>query len=161
MKTTKPKTVLIALDYNPTAQKVAEKGYAIAKSMSADVILLHVISDLIFYTTDDFSPIMGFNGYQKTGPVQLQSAEVLKISSQQYLDKAKEHLGDKSIQTMVDVGAYDEIILKIAKKVHADIIVLGSHSRKWLESIVMGSVTADVIKQTKIPVLIIPTRKQQ
>lgn len=27
--------ILIALDYDPTAQKVAEKGYALAKSMGA------------------------------------------------------------------------------------------------------------------------------
>jgi len=43
MKTTKIKAVLIALDYNPTSQKVAEFGYAVAKSMDAEVTLLHVL----------------------------------------------------------------------------------------------------------------------
>jgi hypothetical protein len=38
MKTNKMKKVLIALDYNPTAQKVAEVGFSMAKSMNAEVI---------------------------------------------------------------------------------------------------------------------------
>jgi len=29
------KKILIALDYNPSAQKIAETGYALAKSMNA------------------------------------------------------------------------------------------------------------------------------
>jgi len=44
--------------------------------------------------------------------------------------------------------------------VDADFIVLGSHSRKWLENIVMGSVTENVLRKTSIPLLIIPTKKQ-
>ena len=36
------KKILIALDYNPTAQKVAEVGFSMAKSMNAKVLLLHV-----------------------------------------------------------------------------------------------------------------------
>jgi hypothetical protein len=35
------KKVLIALDYDLTAQKVAETSYAMAKAMKAEVILLH------------------------------------------------------------------------------------------------------------------------
>jgi nucleotide-binding universal stress UspA family protein len=41
----------------------------------------------------------------------------------------------------------------------ADVIVIGSHSRKWLENIVMGSVTEKVLHHTSIPLLIVPTRK--
>ena len=69
MKTNKVTKVLIALDYNPTAQKVAEVGFSMAKSMNAEVILLHVITDPVFYSTSGYSPIMGFNGYMDMGPV--------------------------------------------------------------------------------------------
>ena len=55
--------VLIALDYNPTAQKVAELGFSMAKAMNAEVILLHVITDPQFYSSAGYSPIMGFAGY--------------------------------------------------------------------------------------------------
>ena len=61
-RTNKMKKVLIALDFNPTAQKVAEIGFSMAKSMNAEVILLHVITDPVFYSTAGYSPIMGFTG---------------------------------------------------------------------------------------------------
>jgi len=49
MKTNKIKKVLIALDYNPTAQKVAEEGFSMAKAMKAEVILLHIILEPFYY----------------------------------------------------------------------------------------------------------------
>ncbi|TFH50172.1 MAG: universal stress protein, partial [Bacteroidia bacterium] len=36
----------------------------------------------------------------------------------------------------------------------------GSHSRKWLENIVMGSVSEKVLRSTSIPLFIIPTKKR-
>ena len=38
MKTKKIKNVLIALDYNPTAQKIAELGFAFATAMQELII---------------------------------------------------------------------------------------------------------------------------
>lgn len=153
------KKVLIALDYNPTAQKVAEVGFSMANSMKAEVILLHVITDPVLYSTAGYSPIMGFSGYMDMSPVQLDSVDALKNASLQFLDKSREHLGDKSIQTIVKEGDFAEAILGAAKELKADVIVIGSHSRKWLENVVMGSVTEKVLHHTLIPLLIVPTKK--
>jgi nucleotide-binding universal stress UspA family protein len=160
MKTNKVSKVLIALDYNPTAQKVAEVGFSMAKSMNAEVVLLHVITDPVFYSTEEYSPIMGFTGYTYTGEVQPGSVDGLKTATLEYLDKSKQHLGDNTIQTIVKEGDFADTILETAKEVNADIIVIGSHSRKWLENIVMGSVTEKVLHHTSLPLFIIPTKKQ-
>src|SRR5450759_4962933 len=145
MKTDKVKKVLIALDYNPTAQKVAEVGFSMAKAMKAKVVLLHVISDPIYYSSIEYSPIMGFTGFMDTSQLQLNTVEALKKASLHFLDKSRIHLGDKTIQTLVEEGDFADAILSTAKATHADIIVMGSHSRKWLENIVMGSVTEKVL----------------
>jgi len=159
MKTNKLKKVLIALDYDPTAQKVAETGYSLAKTMGAEVTLLHVISDPVYYSSPGYSPIMGFEGYMNTEQFQLDSVDGLKKASMYFLDKSRQHLGDNTIQTMVEEGDYAESILKAAQNLHAELIVMGSHSRKWLENIVMGSVTEKVLHHTTIPLFIIPTKK--
>lgn len=159
MKKEKLSKVLIALDYNPTAQKVAEVGYSVAKSMNAEVTLLHVITDPVFYSTSGYSPIMGFSGYIDMSPMQLDSVDGLKNASLQYLDKSRQHLGDKTIQTIVKEGDFADSILETARELHADIIVVGSHSRKWLENILMGSVTEKILHNSKIPLLIVPTKK--
>lgn len=153
------KKVLIALDYDPTAQKIAEEGYELAKSMGAEVVLLHVITDPVYYSSTDYSPIMGFSGYLNTDPMQLYSDEVLKSASLNFLAKARIHLNDPSINIMVDEGDIADVILKKGKKCNADVIVMGSHSRKWLENIVMGSITEQVLHRTTIPLYIIPTKK--
>jgi len=51
------------------------------------------------------------------------------------------------------------MILKTAKDMNVDLIVMGSHSRKWLENIILGSEAQDVLKDTTIPLYIVPTRK--
>lgn len=154
------KKVLIALDYDPTAKKVAEVGFALAKAMGAEVTLLHIISDPVYYSSTEYSPIMGFNGYFDLDPTLLDSADELKKASLSFLDKSAHHLGDASIKTMVREGDYAETILKTAKGLHADIIVLGSHSRRWLDEILMGSVTEKVLHHSSIPLFIIPTRQR-
>lgn len=161
METKSIKKVLIALDYNPTAQKVAETGFSLATSLGAELTLLHVITDPVFYATSGFSPIMGFNGYVDVSPTVLDSIDGLKNASLQYLNKTKQHLGDANIQTLVKEGEFAETILKTAKELHSDIIVIGSHSQKWLENILIGSVTERVLHQSSVPLFIVPTRKHQ
>jgi len=123
--------------------------------------LLHVISDPVYYSSTEYSPIMGFTGEMNTSPLQLDTAEGLKKLAQHFLDKSKLHLGDKTIQTLVKEGDFAESILKTAKDLHIDIIVMGSHSRKWLENILMGSVTEKVLHHTSIPLFIIPTKQKK
>jgi nucleotide-binding universal stress UspA family protein len=153
------KKVMIALDYDPTAKKIAETGFALAKTLGAEVILLHVIAEANYYSSLEYSPIVGFTGFMDMNPVQLESSDGLKKASQSYLDNLKRHLDDKTIQTIVREGDFAESILKAAKDMNADIIVMGSHSRKWLENIVMGSVTEKVLNHTSVPLFIIPTKK--
>ena len=85
----------------------------------------------------------------------------LEVSTQTFLDKTRKHLKDDSIKTIIKVGEIAETILETAKDLDVDIIVIGSHSRKWLENIILGSQAEDVLKKTTIPLYIIPTKKQK
>jgi nucleotide-binding universal stress UspA family protein len=153
------KKVLIALDYDPSAKKVAELGYSIAKAMNAKVILLHVTADSAYYSTLPTSPIMGFGGFESTDFFQIVDVAGLKKAAEYFLEKIKHHLGDESIQLSTEDGEIADTILKTAKHYHADTIVMGSHSRKWLEKILVGSETEKVLHQTTIPLLIIPIKE--
>jgi len=157
MKAKSLKKVLIAIDYDPTAQKVAESGFSLAKSLDAEIVLLNVVSYPLFAPAPEYSPIMGFSGYMDMNPAQADATEFQKESARLFLEKSKVHLGEESIITMVKSGDFAETILETAKETEADIIIMGSHSRKWLENIVMGSVTEKVLHHTSIPVVIIPT----
>ncbi len=156
---TKNITVLIALDYDQTAEKVAKEGFAIASSMNADIILMHVASEPVFYSSVGYSPITGFLGYINMKNIKFDSTTEPKIIAQFYLDHFKQHLGNDKIKTHVGEGDFAESILETAKTKHADAIVIGSHSHNWIENLLMGSVTEKVLKLSTIPLIIIPVGK--
>jgi nucleotide-binding universal stress UspA family protein len=150
MKTDKIKTVMIAMDYDETSQKVAETGFSLAKEMNAETVLLHVISENPVY----------YSSYMYMRELKVDIFSDLKKSTQEFLDKTKKHLGDESIKTVLKEGFIADTILKTANELNADIIVMGSHSRKWLETIILGSAAKDVLNRTTIPLFIVPTKKQ-
>ena len=160
METNKTEKILIALDYDPSAQKVAEVGFAMAKAMNLKTVLLHVIPDPVYYNSRDYSPIMGFTGFTAEGPLPSDSAETLKKAAWLFLDKARNHLGDPTIQTLVKDGDVTGLILETANDQNAGFIVMGSHSRKWLEKIIMGSVTQKVLLKTSVPVVQVPVDEE-
>jgi len=154
------KKILVALDYDPTAQKIAESALHLAKATGAELTLLHVVSDPVYYATRAYSPIMGFDGYLETGPLEKDSIGSLVKASMHFLEQTRKHLGDENILIRVEEGDFADVILKTAKSIKADLIVMGSHSQKWLEKIVMGSVTEKVLSHSTIPLYIIPTKKR-
>jgi len=147
------------MDYHPGAQKVAEAGFSLAKNMGAKAILQHVISDPVYYSSVQYSPITGFAGFMDTDPLLLASEDGLRKASEHFLEKAKHHLADETIEVLVKDGDPAEAILKAAKELHVDIIAMGTHSRKWLENIIMGSVTEKILHHAAIPIFIIPMRE--
>ncbi len=154
------KKVLIALDYDPSSIKVAEKGYSLAKKMGAEVVLMHVLSEPVYYSSVEYSPILGFNDYMNMGTFQTETIQGLKKAAQHFLDRTKYHLGDENIHTLLKEGETADSILESAKNMDADIIVLGTHSRKWLENILIGSVAESVLKHSTLPLFIVPIKNQ-
>ncbi len=155
------KKLLIALDYNPSAQKVAETGYELAKSMNAEVILLHVVADYTYYSSLDYSPIMGFDTFSNLGVIQTNSVLELENAAHEFLEKSKVHLRDSSIKTLVKDGDTGDAIIEAAKNLEVNIVVLGSHSRRGLDKILMGSVAEKVLRHSKVPLFIIPVSKKE
>ena len=115
------KKVLIALDYDPTVGKIAETGYSMAKAMNAEVTLVHVIAEATYYSSLEYSPIVGFTGFMDTALLQTDNVNGLKNASLDFLDRVKDQLGDTTIQTLVREGDFAEAILETAKEIHADI----------------------------------------
>lgn len=150
--------VLIALDFDPTARRVAEEGYSLAKALGARTMLLHVIADDVYFSSLEYSPITGFSGFSNSDYTLMASSEGVARASEYFLESTRNHLGDESIQIIVEQGDFSEMILKTAEKTGADLIVIGSHSRRWLDQILMGSVTEKVLHNTTVPLFIVPTR---
>lgn len=153
------KKVVIALDYEPSAEKVAKEGYAIAKAMNAEVALLHVVNEPSYYASNMYSPIMGFTGF--AGPEILETDKGLYKEAKRFLEETKKHLGDETIETSVIEGDFIEAITSVVKNFGADLLVMGSHKRKGIEKLLIGNFTEKVLNMVTIPLLAIPTHTDE
>lgn len=153
------KNVVIALDYNSSAQQMAQIGYDMAKSIGAEIYLVHVMADPTYYYTREYSPITGFSAFSEleaTGAAV--TAAELKKAAQEFLDKSKESLGDNAIHTVIKEDDVATGILEAARDVNAEFIVIGTHGRKGWDKILMGSVAEKVLHQSDVPLYIIPAK---
>ena len=148
---TKIKKVLIVLDSDPTAMKVAEVGIMMAKSMNAEVILMCVIINLVTYSLVVL----------KTNSFQVDNIKEIKKIKIGFLDKSDIKNGDNKNQAIVKQGDFAVSLINAANEMSAEIIIMGSQNSKWLEEIVMGRITNDELQLSKIPILIIPTKKHE
>jgi len=144
----KIKKVLIVLDSDPTALKVAKVGFMMAKSMDAEVILMRVIINLVNYSLKILKMDSLF-------------VEDLKDIFKDFIDETSVKQGDNKNSTIVKQGDFAVSLINEANKMAAEIIIMGSQSSKWLEELVMGRVTNEQLQLSKIPILIIPTKKHE
>lgn len=150
------KKILIAIDYNPNSEKVAEEGYALAKKLDAEVRLVHVLADVSYYGVN-YPTFMGYEGYNEV-QVDLNVISELRKVAEDYLKTAAEHLDDPRVSTKLADGPTSSAILNAAEEWKADMIVMGTHSHSVLEKVLMGTTASKVLEKTDIPIYFIPVK---
>ena len=83
--------------------------------------------------------------------------ELLVEKSLQYLEEVKKRCEENgvAINTFVREGEPHAKIINLADEVGASLIIMGTHGRKGIKRLLMGSVTERTIGYAKCPVLII------
>lgn len=152
------KKVLIAIDYNPSSQKVAESGYELAKLMGAEVCLIHVMSEMAHYGMR-YPTFMGYEGYD-TGAVDIEMINEMQKVTEDYLKSAARHLNDPNVITHLAEGDAANVLLEYSEQWNADLLVMGTHSHSALEKLLMGTVASSVLEKTNIPVYMVPVKKE-
>lgn len=153
---TKMEKIVIAIDYHPTSEKVAEKGFNLAKQLGAEVCLLHVIAENRYYGME-YPSFLGYDGYSY--PIDLTINTELEKVANNYLAQAAAHLNNE-VTTHLAKGETASTILNYAENWNADLIVMGTHSHSTLEKLLIGTETSKVIENTDIPVFLVPIKKE-
>lgn len=151
------KKILIAVDYNPVSEKVAEQGYELAKSLNAEVCLIHVLDDVGFYGAQ-YPTFMGYDGYSGMGP-DLDVAMEMRNIAEEFLEKARTHLKDPHVKTHLAEGDTAKTIMAYGEEWGANVLVMGTHSHSVLEKLLLGTVAEKILEKTKIPVYLVPVKK--
>ncbi len=143
--------ILVPTDGSKTAEKAV--GYAIdlAKQLNASVIILSVIDNraLVAQAIPAFdTPV---NVTETVDDYLREAAKEIAAEVEKLCDKS----GVRS-ETVISRGHPVDEITKEAKKLKADLIVIGSHGRSALAAAVLGSIAYGVVhNETKVPVLIV------
>jgi nucleotide-binding universal stress UspA family protein len=142
------KKILVAVDGSATSLRGLDEGVRIAKVTGARVLLVHVLNALVLE-----SEIASTAYYQAL-------AEAIRASGSKILEHAAAVVHEAGVpfeQRLIEkIGAHaaDEIIAQ-AKDWRADLIVLGTHGRRGLKRLVMGSDAELVLRHAPVPVLMV------
>jgi nucleotide-binding universal stress UspA family protein len=133
--------ILIPIDFSKASQRALE--FARQEFPNATIKLIHVI--------DDFGISAAINRGQLHGIEDQQAAlEAYRADMQHDLNA----LGNGAILQGQPVA----IILAEARAWKPDLIVMGTHGRRGLEHLILGSVAEQVIRTSEIPVLSLTAR---
>lgn len=141
--------ILLAIDKSGYKDKATGFAITLAKSLGAEVIVIHVIGSSSLGATRDVL------GYYRGGKLKAYQ-DALKKDAEKFLNKVVE-LGEKedvTIKSEVIVGSpVKKVIVDYAKKQKVDLIVIGSKGMTGMEKFVLGGVAHDVVSYAHCPVL--------
>lgn len=144
--------ILIPTDGSETAQKGVDYGLNLAKDLGAKVTIL---------TASDPYPLPGIAIGSGWIPSEQEIEEFHRTgeeSARAILDRANtqaQALGVETALVHVAEARPAEAILQTAAQRGAQLIVIGSHGRRGINRLLLGSQAAEVLAYSTIPVLIV------
>ena len=139
--------ILVAVDGSPTSTKGLREAIRLAKAERAELCILHVVNETVPYT-----PLAG------APPINL--IALLLGSGRALLKKAQAQARKQGVEAktiIVESTQRDAAgtIVAQARKRRAELIVLGTHGRRGMLRLVLGSDAEQVVRTAPAPVLLV------
>lgn len=142
--------VLLPTDGSRLSDRAVKRGIEFARSANAAVTAVHVVPEFRMVVEEGF-----------VSPMSAEFKKRFEKESQQHarkmLDKveAAAKAAGVACDSVAVVSDYPyQQIIEVAKKKKCDLIIMASHGRRGLSSLLLGSETAKVLTHSKIPVLV-------
>lgn len=144
------KRILAPIDGSETSQRAFDTAVKIARDNHAELIPLYVVDvPIVAYEVPGFDPSF-------MRETLLQEGERLRMEALAAMQR--EHVSGTPHIVEVDAPGRDiaERILEEARATHADLVVMGTHGRRGIRRLVLGSVAERFVRMAGCPVLMIP-----
>jgi len=140
--------ILVPVDGSAPSRQGLERAIALAKNQKARLRLMHVV--------DEHGVVQGMEPTMNVGDL-LDSlvAEGRRILAAAAVTAKKHGVKADTVLYEVLIGRVADRIVREAAKWHADVIVMGTHGRRGIGRLVMGSDAENVLRQSPVPVLLV------
>ncbi|MCB6675095.1 universal stress protein [Bacteroides intestinalis] len=151
--------VLIPVDFSNYSMKACEFGFNFAQNMGAEVVLLHVYFTPIYTTSLPYGDV--FN-YQLTDDENVKNilqkvhADLNTLSDKVKAKVTSGEFPNVKYNCVLREGIPEEEILRYSKEYRPRIVIMGTRGKNQKDIDLIGSVTAEVIERSRVPVLAIP-----
>jgi len=142
--------ILVPTDFSDSALLALEHGIFLTKKFDGELVLLHV-AELPTITIHDFP------------------SDLFELAREGGMDRMGELLEKQEValppvKRVVLAGTPSEpaadVIVEYAKTNEVDFIVMGTHGRRGMRRLLLGSVTEEVVRRSPCPVLTTRTHKE-
>ena len=139
------KRILVPVDGSPTSTHGLDQAIGLAKESGGTIRLIHVLDRIIFA-----------GGETLTGDV----FGLLREVGEQILQQMKEHAAAAGMEVStylseVQPGRVCDVVAEQAKAFEADLIVVGTHGRRGVSRLLVGSAAEQIVRMAPVPVLVV------
>lgn len=140
--------ILAGIDFTEADEKVLARAKELAQAFQVELHLLHI------YPIEPVA--VGYSVYVYPGEDERkQELQEEKARLSALVESLREE--GISARAFMKEAATADGLLEFAAKHDDGLLVLGTHSRNFVERALLGSTVNHVIKESKIPVLVVPT----
>jgi universal stress protein A len=140
--------ILVPTDFSPVGEHAVNYAYELAKTLHADIQLLHVVEPVVDVGTVSLE-LNTMSQIERNAHSKLEQTRMARAGA------------GTSVECLVEVGQAASEVIRAADRVHADIIVMGTHGRRGLRRALLGSVAESVLRSAPCPVLVVRPKDQE
>jgi len=146
--------ILVAVDESETSRHALQQAIELAKKLSASVRLVHVL-DM------SWLPIGPEVAIDTTALSEARRGvgEKILAAARDTAKAAGFEAEDVLVETETPIQQVAQAIAREASRWGADLVVMGTHGRRGFQHLMLGSVAEQTVRQSSVPVLLIPAPK--
>lgn len=151
--------VLVPVDFSAYSLKAAHLAIKLAADLKAGVTLLHTYYSPIYAGGLPISDAFVFDEHNEEAmhkQIQQMHQQMETLEGALKADMDKQTLPNVPLTVKFREGVPEEQILTYSKKRPPRLIIMGTHGKGSKEDDLMGSVTADVVERSRVPVFAFP-----
>ncbi|MEJ2239125.1 MAG: universal stress protein, partial [Gemmatimonadales bacterium] len=138
--------VLVAVDVSAAAFQAVMEAKKLARIFNAEVRVMHAVEPL---------PLIA------AIPVALDQDAYYRLSEEQFKDAVATPLRNEDISYVERRGATEHEIAQEVAEWQADVLVVGSHGKGWVDRLLVGSTTERLLNHLPATTLVVPVATTQ